>query len=223
MDLPSETLESIIVVCDPADAARLSQTSKVLHDLLHNPADTFCWRSLYLSQPLDDPRLCFTLTGMKPSDVDWKEDLERFILARNVLQSSSIPFGRHSALIRLQVLETLLNIAVHLPPKSDPHEASSSMNLSWVASQVKNGLLDVSHWSPAPTTPERQILARLYTYFAQVDVEAEFDRERSTVISIIMITNNFLQDESNRGLTYTTCETTAGITPSDHFSTSQGE
>ncbi|KAF7980623.1 hypothetical protein HWV62_37414 [Athelia sp. TMB] len=159
--IPPEVIELILIFCDPADVAAFAQTARVYRSLIYESVDDHLWRSLYLSQPFDDPRTCINLLGERRKEVKWKEELHRIIRARNFMQKdkggSECPQGE-----RQEILEALWHMACHPAPTHRAFSEEISSNLLWVAAMLRGG--KVLH-SSGTTVAEQQLLAKLHTHF----------------------------------------------------------
>ncbi|KAG5653754.1 hypothetical protein H0H81_010841 [Sphagnurus paluster] len=179
--LPQEIVEDLLLYLDPIDIARISGCCNLLRLVVYNPNDQALWRALYLQQPFDDPRKCVSINGTARDHIDWKVSLQRLIRARTVVSSPNLCRPGE----RLTILETLLELATYVPPLScanDPHNLSS--NLMWVAVTLRgSALLDEA----TSSEEERQLCARLHTYFGLTTADARRDtrvRSRAFVYDI---------------------------------------
>lgn len=178
--LPPELIETILILLDPTDVASFSQTCREFNLLINNSPDHTLWRSLYLAQPLDDPRQCVTPLGDPlPSPFDWKHELQRVIRARTITEEPS----KCKPEEREEVLCTLVRLASHVPPTHPVFRDVISENLLWIAAMLRRGnLLDNHGWSNVTST-ESQLLARLHTYHG-------------------LTPSDFLQESRTRSLAY---------------------
>src|ERR1700733_13432960 len=103
--LPPELIEHILSICDPLEVAAFGQTSRFFRTLVYQTTDQHLWRSLYLSQPFDDPRSCVSFLGRPRPTVDWKSELQHIIRTRSVIENTAICRPDE----RCTVLQTLLN------------------------------------------------------------------------------------------------------------------
>lgn len=168
-DLPSETIEEILLVCDPLQVGAIAQCSRYFAEIIYHAPDQHLWRELYLAQPLDDPRVCFSQNGVLRTAVDWKGDLQSIIRARTLMQNSLL--GRNDK-ERCFVLKTLLKLVTYVPSKS----GVPSYNLLWVFDLLKGGeVIDDQRIGWKSIGEEAQLLARLHTYLGLTtgDLEAE--------------------------------------------------
>ncbi|KAH0585840.1 hypothetical protein H2248_007131 [Termitomyces sp. 'cryptogamus'] len=161
--LPSEVLEHILLRLDPIDVAQISQCCHLLRLMLYNPQDKLLWRKLYLTLPLDDPRNCVSTQGVRRHDIDWMAILQRFIRARTVLYNPSLSRPGE----RLTILHTLLELVAWVPPLVDMEDLEHiSLNLAWVVATLQGtSFFEDIELSGLVTEEERQICARLHTYF----------------------------------------------------------
>ncbi|KAI0043955.1 hypothetical protein FA95DRAFT_331717 [Auriscalpium vulgare] len=161
-DIPSEIIEFILIELDPLDVSSFAQTSRRYRTLVYHSPDSHLWRSLYLTQPFDDPRECITplLHPVPPESVDWKTSLQDIMRARSVADNPMLCKPTETE----RVLRTLLNMAQHVPPLPSPASSSVSLNLLWLAAILRSGaLLSDTLWPATPT--EAQLRARLHAYF----------------------------------------------------------
>ncbi|KAG6877697.1 hypothetical protein C0993_005022 [Termitomyces sp. T159_Od127] len=161
--LPNEVLEHILVHLDPIDVAQISQCCQLLWLLLYNSKDQFVWRELYLTLPLDDPRICVSSQGLRKRDIDWKTILQRFIRARTVLYDPSL----YRPGERLMTLHTLVELVTWVPPLVGMDDFENiSLNLAWVVAMLRGtSFFEDIELSPSATAEERQLCARLHTYY----------------------------------------------------------
>ena len=111
-DLPLDVLEQIILLLDPLEVAATSRTCSAFYAYIYSSPDTErLWRTLYLSQPLDDPRKCSDHLGY-PCDgaIDWRDRLQRTIRARTIIVDPSKCRPEE----RCTVLRTLLDTQIFL-------------------------------------------------------------------------------------------------------------
>lgn len=166
IELPLEIIEHILTFTDPLSLSRISQTCSMVHALVYgydvkskgkgkafdnrsripeedrslDAQSQLIWRELFLSELLDDPRVCQNPLGEKlfpsssdpandnPQDgftsklyplikFDWRNELQRRYVALSFVQhTSQWPSATPSHL--LQVLDTLVHIAMNTPPLS---------------------------------------------------------------------------------------------------------
>ncbi|KAF9013076.1 hypothetical protein BDQ17DRAFT_1342684 [Cyathus striatus] len=141
-DLPRELIEDILALGDPIEMSKMAQCCRLFRDIVYFTDDASLWRNLYLSQPLDDPRICISQDGRPRPPIDWKSELKRIVRARTI--AVAIEFAKpqeHTA-----VLQTFLDMT---------NKDNISNNLIWVAAILRRGFLD----------EEVQLVARLHTYF----------------------------------------------------------
>jgi len=164
IDLPPELIEDILVLCDPLEVAKVAQTCVAMRGVIYFSEDSKLWRELYLSQPFDDPRACVGQDGnFRPGLINWRKDLQRIIRARTVVDDlTALKPGE------LEItLQTLLQLVCYVRPWTsnamlDLSELSA--NLLWVAAKLRRGIFDRLQ-EKATTFAERQLAARLHTYF----------------------------------------------------------
>ncbi|KAI0372338.1 hypothetical protein BV20DRAFT_964483 [Pilatotrama ljubarskyi] len=160
-DLPIEVVEHILLLLDPVDVAQFSQTCSAYHALLYgNPEDQHLWRELYLRQPFDDLRHCYTPLGRPLRNIDWRSKLQGIMRARAILTKVSACRPDE----RCAVLQTLINFVSNVPPVTHPDVIELSMNHVWAAAMLRDSdLIEHTEWELSPQ--ERQLRARLHTYF----------------------------------------------------------
>ncbi|KAL0961503.1 hypothetical protein HGRIS_006444 [Hohenbuehelia grisea] len=162
-DLPPETVEDILLHCQPRCVAALAQTCRAFRDLVYLSPDNHIWRNLYLAQPFDDPRKCITRLGRPRGEANWREELQAAIHAEAVLAKPSA----YSSEEICTTLRTLLHMAHNVPPWSIHRsfvEDEVSENLLWVAAQLQvsgGAILN----SPQEGGEIEQLRNRLHTYF----------------------------------------------------------
>ncbi|KAG7088013.1 hypothetical protein E1B28_012050 [Marasmius oreades] len=174
--LPPETLEQLFLLLDPLDVSSVSRTSRYFNALIYHSPDHHLWRNLYLSQPLDDPTLCYSPLGHRStptSSFDWKKELQDVIFARTIVENGPRKWGRED---RKRALRTLLKLVAFVPPlesyKEDMDSDKMSANLMWVAAECRKGAL-VDPDAPGVGSAglggkeddeELQLRAKLHTY-----------------------------------------------------------
>lgn len=169
-DLPQEVLEDTLIHCDPCDVAAVSQTCRRLRDLIYFSDDNHLWRALYLSQPLDDPRICVDQAGRpvgRTGNFDWKIELHAVTRARSVLNDPKLL--REGELVT--ILRTLLKLATNTRPISPSFSNYDdiSQNLLWVAAHLRKHddyFLDYALRPDLDASSEEiQLRSRLHAYF----------------------------------------------------------
>ncbi|CAL1712181.1 unnamed protein product [Somion occarium] len=161
-DLPLELIQQLLLELDPLDVANVSQTCTTYAALVYDPHGISFWRELYLRQPFDDPRTCYTELGDPVGPpIDWKTRLKRIIRARTVVNDPS----KCRIDERRQVYQTLLDMVREIPPTNS--DAEQSLNAAYVVSLLDGReFLDLeSCWTEPLDREERQIRARIHTYF----------------------------------------------------------
>ncbi|KAI0667709.1 hypothetical protein C8Q78DRAFT_1052179 [Trametes maxima] len=160
-NLPLEVLEQILLLLDPLDVSQFSQTCTAYHALLYgDPTDQHLWRELYLRQPFDDLRKCFTSLGSPPKQIDWKSRLQRIMRARTVITNVSVCRPEE----RCVVLQTLVDLITSVPPVIDPDVIDLSMNHVWATAMLRGSIL-LEHEEWKLTEDEHQLRAQLHTHF----------------------------------------------------------
>jgi len=168
--LPLELIERILSICEPLDVATFGQTSRFFRTLVYQTTDQHLWRSLYLSQPFDDPRSCVSFLGEPRSIVDWKPELQNIIRTRSVIAHERIAVCHPDE--RCIVLETLLNIVCNVPSSPHPSTSDLSQNLLWVAAVLRDGTF-LHHDERTFSAEDQQLRARLHTYFGLTLIETQ--------------------------------------------------
>ncbi|KAH9841702.1 uncharacterized protein C8Q71DRAFT_738338 [Rhodofomes roseus] len=174
-DLPLDILEQIVLELDPLDVAAISQTCSAFYAYVYASSDTErLWRTLYLTQPLDDLRRCFEQLGHpRASPVHWKSQLQRAIRARTIIGDPAKCRSEE----RCTVLQTLLDLASNLPPAPSFLSEELSLNLVWLAALLRGGtFLDHKLWEPSDE--ERQLRCRLHAYYGLTT--ADYRKENLT-------------------------------------------
>jgi hypothetical protein len=157
MSLPHELVQKILVLCDPLDVAMISMSCRRMWEVVYGDLDVekrrrerregrgfgwgerSFWRSLYLAQPLDDPRVSVNRIGISVSQlrkssfssssvamdgqleddgIDWEEELKRVIRARSIVINPHACKGEEEL---QQTLSTLLDLAECVPPLHGRH------------------------------------------------------------------------------------------------------
>lgn len=170
-DFPPEVLDTILSWAEPAAVAAFAQTCRLHRATVYNAPDQHLWRSLYLAQDLDDPRVCVD-EHLKPFDMahfDWKRELQCIMRVRTVgLNPKACRPGEISS-----VLEILLSLCTRYPIASAHSNAEPvvSLNLLWAAALLTKGaLLDAPVCSGLPHR-EAQLCARLHTMFGLTELD----------------------------------------------------
>ena len=156
--LPPEILEQVLLELDPMDVANASQSCRILHDIVYDPANELFWRKLYLRQPFDDPRECTTPLGFPLQKHDYKFRLQALMRARTVVHKPQLCRLDE----RVTIVQTLLDMALYTRPLPNPASDELSLNLVWLAALLRSSaFLDIAPWSP--TEDEIQLRAHLRT------------------------------------------------------------
>lgn len=162
-EIPLELLEQIILELDPIDVAAFSRTCKVYHAFLLLSPSQHIWRTLYLQQPLDDPRTCVDPLGKPLADihVDWRARLKRIIRLRSIVRNLQLCKSEE----REDVMSTLKELVCNLPSSPDIPGEHLSLNLVWLAALLRGGTsLDLASW-PSLTDSQHQLLACIHAHF----------------------------------------------------------
>ena len=166
LDIPLEVIEQILLELDPMDVSALACTSHVFHDFIYDPANQLLWRKLYLAQPFDDLRSCVTPLGRPLVAIDWRTRLQKIIRARNAVQSDA----ELSEDETVDILRTLLDMASNVIPLTRPDGDDLSSSHAWLAVILRRStLLDHDSFSSSGSSEERQLRARLHTFFGLTD------------------------------------------------------
>lgn len=164
LELPSELIEEILILCDPIEVAKAAQTCSLLCSLIYSAADSRLWRELYLGQGLDDPRVCIGEDGTSRPPVEWRKELQAVIRARTVVDDVS----KLRPLEGERILRTLIMLVCNVRPWSSDGGVldlrESSKNLDWVDEKLQNGFLDCIG-TKLHSVAAQQLKARLHTYF----------------------------------------------------------
>lgn len=174
-ELPPEIVEEILVYCDPIDVAHVAETCSVMRDIIYRSDDSKLWRELYLAQPFDDPRDCVSEGGQRRADpIPWRSELQRIIRARIVVCSAN-PWSILKSGELVTILNTFLDMVCYVPPRTlDDSREDLSSNLLWVAViMMRNGFIDLLEASTLATEEERQLTARLHTYYGLTKVDGK--------------------------------------------------
>lgn len=164
-DLPLEVLEHILVISDPIDVASTAQVCRLFRGLVYPVGEDHFWRALYLAQSFDDPRKAVTYLGNRRTDIKWREELQRIIRARTVVNDVTVCRPDE----RCQVLRTLLDMVMNIPPLPFPESEPTSRNVLWMQNLLQDGaFLDLESHSHE----EEQLRARLHTWFGLTDRDA---------------------------------------------------
>ena len=113
--LPPEIIEAILSILPLTAVAAFSQTCKAYYGLIYQPVDNHLWRTLFLNQDeYDDPRLALGPDGHIP----WESLLKQWTNVRKVLHA-------HAPRYTVEVLRTLIQMAEHARPASQPLQFNS--------------------------------------------------------------------------------------------------
>jgi hypothetical protein len=172
-DLPPETVEKVLLYCDPLDVAAFAQSCHISRALIYLAPDQHLWRQLYLTQPFDDPRQCVSQCGrpMSMERFDWRMNLQCIIRARTVLNNISLCTPGERVVILNAMLDMVCNVPPHLSEPSS-ESGTTSKNLVWVRSLLKGGTFLDEDW-PQSSDEERQLRARLHTYFGLTSLDSK--------------------------------------------------
>lgn len=167
-DLPQEILEETLILCDPCDVAAVSQTCRRFRDLIYFSDDNHLWRALYLSQPLDDPRICVNQAGRpRVGEIDWKVELHSIRRAESVLNDPKLLREGEIVTILRTLLKLVTNTRAISPSFSNLDDIS--LNLLWVAAHLRKHddyFLSYALQSDLDATSEEiQLRSRLHAYF----------------------------------------------------------
>lgn len=169
--LPVELIEYILSLCDPLEVAAFAQTSSFFRKIVYETPDQHLWRSLYLSQPFDDPRNAVSPLGTPKSSVDWRTELQRIIRARTIIEFKDVIMCHEEE--RCTVLETLLNMIDNVSPAPHLFSDQLSRNLLWVAAMLRGAGTFLHHDKWTPTSRELQLRARLHTHFGLTPIDTK--------------------------------------------------
>ncbi|KAI0769093.1 hypothetical protein BD413DRAFT_559642 [Trametes elegans] len=188
-DLPFEVLEDILLLLDPVDVAQFSQTCSTYHDLIYgDPDDQHLWRELYLRQPSDDPRQCYTSLGRPVRTVNWKSQLQRLMRARTILANISACRSDE----RCTILQTLIDLVTTTPPVTHPDVIELSMNHVWATAMLRGSTL-IEHDEWELSAEEVQLRARLHTHFGLT--ARDFQHQRRTASrALVYAMRNYKHD-----------------------------
>jgi hypothetical protein len=169
--MPPEIFERIILSLDPQDPrditiiAAIAQVCRVFRTFIYYSPDSHLWRSLYLQQPLDDPRTPVNPLGVpRTSPVDWGAELRRITRASRIVTQ---PEKYMHSTERHDALRTLLDLACHVPSASTP-SANPSANLMWLALILRKNTVLLERTEGVHEEEEgeeMQLCAQLHTYF----------------------------------------------------------
>ncbi|TFK68962.1 hypothetical protein BDN72DRAFT_797050 [Pluteus cervinus] len=163
--LPLEIVETIILASDPIEVAQLSQTCRCLYSSVYpSSPESVLWRSLFLQQPLDDPRQCVSNIGFPRKDIDWCRELQRIVRARTVLQDPSLL--RPNEVV--DILRTLVQLVSNVPPMFNlGDDDDPSFNLAWTAAYLRKCSFLDRDFPVDPKYSEElaQLLAYLHTLY----------------------------------------------------------
>lgn len=162
LSIPAEVLELILLLCDPLELAALAQTGRLFRELVYGDKQQHIWRSLYLSYPLDDPRLCVDhldrpVVG-ESGIFDWKTELQRIVCVQTSLQKSE-ERPNHPGEAEV-IFTTLLTISGHYLRSDYRCDPSTSSNIQ-LLQQLATPLILHRQW--ILNEYEIQLLTRLHT------------------------------------------------------------
>lgn len=173
--LPLEIVEAIVLWCGPIEVGQLAQTCHYFRSIVRpeaspdspNPSARL-WKNLYLAQPLDDPRNCYSQLRIRrrEEDIDWMGELQRLTRARIVALRPSL-IKRNEA---VEILKTFLHLVTNTVPMhipSDDEDEGLSLNLAWAVSCLKKrAFLDLTlPIDEEYQTEFEQLHAQLHTYY----------------------------------------------------------
>ncbi|KZT09196.1 uncharacterized protein LAESUDRAFT_722920 [Laetiporus sulphureus 93-53] len=161
LDLPPELLDQILLELDALDVASVAQTCSELRSYIDDPEQRL-WRKLYLTECLDDPRQRRTNLGQPlPPEINWKTQLLRSVRARTFLTDPD----KCNPEERFKLMQIVLEMCTKMPSTPGLLSDDVSLNLVWLAAYFHGGnFLEHGDWDAA-SEEERQLRARLHTYF----------------------------------------------------------
>lgn len=168
LDIPPEILEQILLELDPVDVSAVSQTCVLFSELIYGSSSEPFWKQLYLRMPLDDPRQCIDVLGHSLADkpVAWRTRLQRIIRARTALRDSGTALASLNTDGRVNILRTLIELAICTIPLSSKYDDNLSLNLVWLGSLLMSGKwFEYLHSITDTTEEERQLRDRLHTLY----------------------------------------------------------
>ena len=171
-------MEQIIIHLAPIDVSSFAKSSNATRSLVYNSTDQHLWRSLFLLQAFDDPRICVDLLGcpsfpksrneVGEDEYDWKGELQRRTRAATVMQNPDVCKPDEA----IQVLKTLLDMASNIPITISPvyiPDSELSLNLAWIKSQDPEARFLTSLRSRGHISEEEnQLRARLHVYYGMI-------------------------------------------------------
>ncbi|KAI0715635.1 hypothetical protein C8T65DRAFT_643498 [Cerioporus squamosus] len=189
VDLPPEVIEQILLLLDPTDVAQFAQTCSDNYALVYHGEDQHLWRELYLRQPFDDPRRSYTPLGrpLQATEIDWKTQLQRIMRARTVLTRGTTDYSPEE---RCTVLHTLLDMATNVAPSTHPDSMEPSPNHAWVTVMLRaSPLLEVDYSSTDLSPEEKQLRARLHTYYGLTPEDRQLAKRNASRIFVYAMRN----------------------------------
>ena len=189
IDLPTSIVEEILVLCDPIEVAKASQTCYALRTLIYDSQDSKLWRDLYLAQQFDDLRRCFSPNGQPPGppdQIDWKRSLQRLVRAGKIVGNLSLL--RPGELEG--ILQTLLRmILYHSPWSLNTDKSGPSLNLVWVSDILQHGFIDQVEEMKSLTFAERQLISRLHCCYGLTQRDMERQARVNSRVYVYTISN----------------------------------
>lgn len=155
--LPQEVVEQTLIDCKVEDVASASQTCHRAHNIVYG-SDNHVWRGLFL-RIFDDPRTAPTASsevhGAACTPFDWRTELQRRIIARNVLLSREYGTSGKGILRqqRVDALETVLNMIQAALPGVNRTENTRACDLEWIEGVLSQIEPDVGYNLYTVVTP----------------------------------------------------------------------
>lgn len=184
--LPLELLTEIVEDCDPKSVANLSETCRLLYELIYNTPSHLLWRTLFLSAPFDDPCKCLKSSGEPIArnihEFDWKGELQRRFRVQTILWMPSCCRGGKELTMVLSTLASMIQYTPPATPFADLEELSK--NLAWLMVLESSGgylstFIDSLHNTRDQLSSEnKQLLVQLHTFFG-LTVEDRISTKRA--------------------------------------------
>lgn len=163
-DIPSETIEAILIHCSPYDLSAFARTSRAYRAIVYE-GDQHLWRSVFPDCKVDDPRNCVDHLDrpILTSDVefDWRGEVQRILRVRGVARD---PARRARAQEAHAILRTLLDISERYA-RLDLISSTAgefSLNTKFLL-RCLPPILEYNGWGLSDT--EMEMRARLHTLY----------------------------------------------------------
>lgn len=193
--IPPEVTEHALILSEPRDVASFAQTCRMARAIVYQASDQHLWRKLFLEYPFDDPRRAGNpgTSGGEKCTTDWRNELQRRVYARRVLQR----ICEHPPELG-DALETLVSVVKTAPSMGEGKKESH--DLRWLSTITQESgafksIIDTSEW----LENEQQLLAQLWCYIGWRDVgkeklRADITAARNQARSFVYDMRNYVRE-----------------------------